>query len=283
MKFIYKVGADIIWLAHFLVVCIALFGWLVPSIWLIYIAVLVGTLISTLRLGFCILSKWEYDLRKRVDPKINYDFTYASFYTYRLTQGRLSGHFLAKAGVIFVSLSLAIQSLLLANSISAAWLNYVVVLFVMFLVVLLHAYREKKSAELPRILLLGALSGIVPGILADLIFGKYLGLATYALGFGLPFLIFNGFVGYGLFAANTLLMQRARLAQFCIWTVIITAGCEITNLFTHSWTYLYPAPSIGYWIVAFGCPLALAMVMAAAWHILFGYRFVFIENLLGKK
>ncbi len=162
---------------------------------------------------------------------------------------------------------------------SNLWLNYAVVLLVMLLVVLIHAYHEKKLADMPRILLLGALSGIVPGILADLIFGKYLGLATYALGFGPLFLIFNGFVGYGLFAANTLLMQRARLLTFCFWTVIITAGCEIANIFTHSWTYLYPAPSFGYWIVAFGCPLLLAMAMALAWHILFKYRFTFISDI----
>jgi hypothetical protein len=163
------------------------------------------------------------------------------------------------------------------------WLNYAFVLFVMLLVVLFHAYHEKKFVEVPRVLFWGALSGVVPGLLVDLIFGKYLGLASYALGFGPSFLIFNAFVGYGLFAANTLLLQQARLPQFFLWTVIITAGCEITNLFTHSWTYPFAVPSIEYWIIAFGCPLVLAMVMAMAWHILFGYRFVFIENLFDKK
>ena len=59
--------------------------------------------------GYCVLSKWEYDLRKRASPQIAYDFSYASYYTYRLTQGRLSGPFLAKAGVIFVSLSLLLN------------------------------------------------------------------------------------------------------------------------------------------------------------------------------
>ncbi|HWO07460.1 MAG TPA: DUF2784 family protein [Candidatus Paceibacterota bacterium] len=102
--------ADMIWLTHFLVVCIVLFGWLVPSIWLMYIGVLVATLFSTTVYGYCIMSKWEYDLRRKADPEsVDYDFSYASYYTYRLTQGYLSNAFLARAGIVFVSLSLAIQ------------------------------------------------------------------------------------------------------------------------------------------------------------------------------
>jgi hypothetical protein len=107
---------------------------------------------------------------------------------------------------------------------------------------------------------------------------KYLGLASYELGLGSLFLIFNGFVGYGIFAANILLMQRARLWHFCVWTVIVTAGFEITNLFTHSWTYSFAVPSIEYWIVAFGFPLLAALAIAAVWHTLFQYRFTFISD-----
>lgn len=109
MKFLYRFCADVMWLVHFLVVCIALFGWFIPSIWLLYMAVLVGTLVSTLTLGHCILSKWEYELRKKINPAVTYDFPYASYYTYRLTHGHLSNSFLKWTGVIFVSLSLVIN------------------------------------------------------------------------------------------------------------------------------------------------------------------------------
>jgi hypothetical protein len=104
----YRIGADVIWLCHFAVVCIALFGWLIPQLWFLYVAVLAGTLISTLTLGYCILSKWEFDLRKKVNPSMAYDFSYASFYTYRLTLGHLSNVFLARAGVLFAAASLII-------------------------------------------------------------------------------------------------------------------------------------------------------------------------------
>lgn len=109
MKILYRIGADAIWLAHFAVVSIAVFGWLLPSIWPLYVAVLVGTLISTYSFGYCVLSKWEYDLRRMVRHDIAYDFSYASYYTYRLTHGYISALFLARAGVLFCGASLALN------------------------------------------------------------------------------------------------------------------------------------------------------------------------------
>ena len=109
MPIIYRVGADLVWCLHFVVVALALFGWLWPQLWLAYIAVLTGTLISTLSYGYCILSKWEYDLRKKSSSPITYDFSYASYYTYRLTHGYLSNTFLARAGVLFAASSLIIN------------------------------------------------------------------------------------------------------------------------------------------------------------------------------
>lgn len=110
MNFLYRAAADAIWLLHFFVVFIALFGWLIPSLRHVYIMVLVGTLISELALSYCILSKWELELRKKVDSSIEYDFSYASYYTYRLTQGLLRPQFLRWTGIVFISFSLAIQA-----------------------------------------------------------------------------------------------------------------------------------------------------------------------------
>lgn len=161
---------------------------------------------------------------------------------------------------------------------SDLWFNYAIILFVMLLVVLVNAYYQKRFADVPRLLWLGALSGIVPGLICDLLIGKHLGLVSYALGFGPVFLVFNAVVGYGLFAVNTLLLQKTRFLSFCAWTLLITAGCEITNLFTRSYTYPFAVPSIEYWIVAFAGPLGLALAMALAWHLLFKYRFTFLSH-----
>ena len=75
MKLAYRVGADGVWALHFLVVVAILFGWLVPWLWPAYIAVLAGTLVSTLAFGHCVLSDWEYRLRRRADPRVEYDFS----------------------------------------------------------------------------------------------------------------------------------------------------------------------------------------------------------------
>ena len=165
---------------------------------------------------------------------------------------------------------------------SEVWLNYAVFIVELLLLFLIRAYYEKRLADAPRILLLGALSGIVPGLLCDLIFGKYLGIGFYTLGFGLPFLMLNAVLGYGLFAANILLLQRARFLNFCIWIGVITAVFEITNLYFPVWTYAFAVPSFEYWLIAFGGPLELAIVIAISWHVLLRYRFFFIDNLRKK-
>ena len=165
---------------------------------------------------------------------------------------------------------------------SEVWLNYAVFIVELLLLFLIRAYYEKRLADAPRILLLGALSGIVPGLLCDLIFGKYLGIGFYTLGFGLPFLMLNAVLGYGLFAANILLLQRARFLNFCIWIGVITAVFEITNLYFPVWTYAFAVPSFEYWLIAFGGPLELAIVIAISWHALLRYRFFFIDNLRKK-
>ena len=159
------------------------------------------------------------------------------------------------------------------------WLNFAAMFLVQIFLFIVHAYFEKRLADVPRILWQGALSGIVPGLLCDLIFGKYLGLATYALGFGPLFLILNAVLLYGIFAANVLMMQHARLLHFCIWTTVVVTFFEITNLFTLSYTYAFAVPSLEYIIVAFVGPLGVAIVISLSWHILFGYRFVFIDNM----
>ncbi|MBI5470388.1 hypothetical protein HY968_03690 [Candidatus Kaiserbacteria bacterium] len=88
---------------------IVLFGWLFQSLWYVYIAVLLGTLFSELFFSYCLLSKWEFVLRKKIDPFLDYEYEFASYYTYRITRGHLSGPFLHTAGTIFVSLSLVIN------------------------------------------------------------------------------------------------------------------------------------------------------------------------------
>lgn len=109
MKFLYRFLADSIWVLHFFIVAIALFGWVVPDIWYLYMLVLVSILVSNILWNYCFLSKWEFGLRKLINPKLEYDYTYTSYYTYNLTRGYLSQSFLRWAGLGYTSLSLIIN------------------------------------------------------------------------------------------------------------------------------------------------------------------------------
>jgi len=103
-----RIAADCIFLFHCAVVAIIAFGWLIPSIWYFYMLILIVTLISEITLGYCFLSKWEFDLRKQIDPAVDYEYGFSSYYTYKLTNRRLSQRFIANAAVFFLVASLAI-------------------------------------------------------------------------------------------------------------------------------------------------------------------------------
>lgn len=106
---LYRIAADMVFLIHFVVVVIVLFGWLIPDVWPLYMLVLVGTLLSELLLSYCVLSKWEFDLRKKIYPNLNYEYSYTSYYTYKLTRQHLSERFFARTGILFTSLSILIN------------------------------------------------------------------------------------------------------------------------------------------------------------------------------
>ncbi len=108
MKKVYRITADMIWLIHLSIVLIVLFGWIFPEIWPLYVSVLILTLLSEILWSYCILSKWEFDLRKKIDSSLDYEYTYASYYTYKLTHGRLSRDFLGQIGRVFITSSLII-------------------------------------------------------------------------------------------------------------------------------------------------------------------------------
>jgi hypothetical protein len=109
MKFIYRAGADAIFLLHFILVLLAISGWAFPSIWWFYMGALVATLLSDLVFGYCILSKWEFDLRKKYDPKTNYNYTWTTFYTYKITNHQIRDSFYKKVAITAIVLMLLIN------------------------------------------------------------------------------------------------------------------------------------------------------------------------------
>ena len=78
-----KILANIVFLIHLVLVFVILFGWYFPKIKYVYLSSLVLTLLSELVLGYCTLTKWEFDLRKKLEPNLNYNYEFAAYYAYK--------------------------------------------------------------------------------------------------------------------------------------------------------------------------------------------------------
>jgi len=166
---------------------------------------------------------------------------------------------------------------------SEAWLNFIIVVFIQLIFFVTHAYYRKKLADIPRILGWSIPIGIIVGILFDLIVGKFLGFHSYALGFGTLSLILNGAFLYSFFVANVLLMQRTRLAHFCIGAIVIAMFYEIPHHFFRVWTWELPfPPHIEFLIVLLAGYIGGTILVAIISHILLGRHFLFIDDLLKK-
>ncbi len=109
MKLLYKISADFIFFIHLFVFLIVLFGWAIPSLWYVYLVTTGITLLVDLFLGYCLLSKWEFSLRKKIDIDLDYDHTWASFYIRKITQNRLSPVFFMWAATFFLGSSLLLN------------------------------------------------------------------------------------------------------------------------------------------------------------------------------
>jgi hypothetical protein len=72
-------------------------------------ATIIITLISELSFGYCFLSKFEFDLRKKINPDLNYDYNFSSYYTYKLTNKIISNKFISIAGYILLIGSILIN------------------------------------------------------------------------------------------------------------------------------------------------------------------------------
>ena len=140
---------------------------------------------------------------------------------------------------------------------------------------------------------LGILSGAVLGLFSDIVFGKFLGLWSYTLGFDLPFLLVNAVLLYGLFAAHVLLMQRVRMLHFIAWVLASGVVFEVSNYYFPLWTYHFfdatywtvpvMVPPVELLIVVSAGYVATAFTIATIAHVFLGHRFALIERYMNRK
>ncbi len=77
---LYFIGANIIFLVHLLLVLIVTFGWLVGSLYYLFLASVVATFLSEATLGFCVLTKLEFGIRKKLHPEQIFPHSCITYY-----------------------------------------------------------------------------------------------------------------------------------------------------------------------------------------------------------
>jgi hypothetical protein len=71
--FLYIFVADIIFVIHFLLVLSVVFSWLFPKLFVYFLVLWTFTFISEILFGRCVLTNWEFDLRRKIFPDSKYE------------------------------------------------------------------------------------------------------------------------------------------------------------------------------------------------------------------
>jgi hypothetical protein len=104
-----RILAELLFIAHAALFFFLLFGWTAPQLWPLYMLAIAATLVSDLIFGYCLLSKWEFDLRRRAKQQVAYNYNWTTYYTYWLTNHRMSDVFFGRAATTFLAASLGIN------------------------------------------------------------------------------------------------------------------------------------------------------------------------------
>lgn len=117
MKIIQKLTADFIFFVHLTLVCIVLVGWLIPVLFYTHLSLLLATLLSEIFLGYCLLTRLEFGIRRKLDPTLLFDKSCIVHYI-RKWRGlgprpvvTTKKSFLKKNSFLFILLALGILSL----------------------------------------------------------------------------------------------------------------------------------------------------------------------------
>lgn len=83
-NFAYLALANIVCILHFLLILLVLFGWVHDRSFWFFVSAILITAFSELLLGKCILTVWEFNLRRKVDPSKIYDPSCIMHYSRKL-------------------------------------------------------------------------------------------------------------------------------------------------------------------------------------------------------
>ena len=107
-KLIIKILANFILIVHAVFVFIILFGWSFTSFSLIYILTLLIAFFTQLFMGYCVLTRWEFYLRKKLDQTLDYDSSFLSWYMYKYSNIHIPTRGIKYVSLAFLFISIVI-------------------------------------------------------------------------------------------------------------------------------------------------------------------------------
>ena len=105
-KQIYLLGANALFGVHVFAILSNVVGWLVPGFFYVYLAIILASIVSELYFGYCVLTKLEFGLRKKVDPDQVFPQSCIKYYTYKFFRIGKPAETVKKSGFLLLLLSL---------------------------------------------------------------------------------------------------------------------------------------------------------------------------------
>lgn len=105
-----KIFAFMIFILHLGVVFINVMGWFFPILRPLYQITLFATIVSWITTTSCMLTVWEFKLRKMINPKIeDYEYEFIDYYFRKFFKGTASPVFVHRIGLFFLVVSLGLN------------------------------------------------------------------------------------------------------------------------------------------------------------------------------
>lgn len=124
--------------------------------------------------------------------------------------------------------------------ISTMMSDFAVIVFIQAVLLWCVAYRRGMMHELNvAFFKRAAICGVCFGVPFDIIIGAYAGVYDYALGFNPVFLVINGVLSWGLWAATIMLLRDVSLLSFWKWTAALGVAYEVANHFFPVWHWTF--------------------------------------------
>jgi hypothetical protein len=107
MKFFYKIISAFMGIIHVPIVVVIFFGWIFNGFWsYVYFVTLFLTLCSWVLLGYCLITKWEFDVRKKFMDIPNYHYEYLHYWGYKLLKININPKKIRFYGILFIVVSM---------------------------------------------------------------------------------------------------------------------------------------------------------------------------------